>query len=336
MSKGGKLLIHGENRADMNSFYSFIRCREKSGTVRVQMRTVGRRGYVDAERPSSHYWAYYWDNSRGSVDVEDGRSYPLDSTVRVIGDDKTSARAVFEFGDNASLVASEGAEFAIKKSGVPPLTLVILKGRIDLKLPRELKEGLFRVETPFCSCENLTGESRFKYNLVDHRVVSVFDNDDDDDFDRHDNIIVHCATGSMALSCGYFKFPRLVATNQMRITHVPGPRDLIDQHAHTFVTSIKGEAGDCRVLLDKETLIKSNIKTEEVLEKANAFDFLLSPQCVIKVSSSYVMGRRTHFSITTINAKGEKKNYIYLNFTDPRMEMRRKPERIPSVIDDYF
>ena len=323
LSMDDKILINGMNMLEINFFYSFIRCREKSGAVQVQIRTVGKRGYDDAERPSCHYWDYYWDNSRGSVDVEDGRSYPLDSTVRVIGDDKMSARAVFEFGDNASLVASEGAEFAIKRSGGPQLTLVILKGRIDLKLPLELKEGLFRVETPFCSCENLTGESWFKYNLVDRSASSVFDDDKDDDFGRHDNIIVHCVTGSMAISCGAFKFPRLVATNQIRITRVPGPRDPIIGSRQTFVTSIKGEAGDCKVLLDKEKL-RGGKKAEEVLEKANAFDFLLSPQCVVKESDSYVMGSRTHFSITTINvgrfwwSKGDKKNYIDLHFPDPR------------------
>lgn len=298
------------NMAEINTFYSFIRCCEKSGTVQVQIPVA------TAEEDEE----VYWDDFRGSVDVKEGRCYPLGSIVRMNGKGKTSARCVFEFGDNASLVASEGAEFAITGNRGLKLTLVILKGCIDLKLPLDLKGGRFRVETPFCSCENLAGESRFKYNLVDHSVVRLSGNDKDDDIGRHDNIIVHCVTGSMALSCGHFKFPRLVAANQIRIARVPVPRDAINRHEHTFATSIKGGAGDCRILLDTENLFKRNIKTEEMLEKAKTFEFLLSPQCVIKESESFTMGCRTHFSIMTINANGERKSHFDLNFPEPKEE----------------
>ncbi len=320
-----KILINGMNMveimAEIKTSYPFIRCREKSGTVQVQMpaATMPAATEEDDERITRRaYWETHWDNSRNGVEVKEGCCYPLGSIVRMNGEGKMSARCVFEFGDNASLVASEGAEFAITGSGGPKLTLVILKGCVDLKLPLELKEGLFRVETPFCSCENLSGESRFKYCLVDHSAVRLFGNDEDDDIGRHDNIIVQCVTGSMTLSCGHFKFPRLVPANQMRITRVPGPRDEFVRSRYTFVTSIKGEVGDCRALLDTENLFKYDIKTKEMLEKAKEFDFLLSPQCVIKESGSFKTGCRTHLSIMTINANGEKKSHFDLNFPEPK------------------
>ena len=331
LSEGGMTLIHEMNRAETNTFYSFIRCREKSGTVQMQIRTDRNGDSKDDD--DKNPCRFDWDKHHGSVDVKEGRCYPLGSIIRMNDDGKTSARVMFEFGSHASLVASEGAEFVLKRSRGPKLTLVILKGRVDLKLPSELEEGRFRVKTPFCSCENLAGESWFNCCRADHSADRAFDNDKDDCFRRRDHIIVHCVTGSMALSCRSFKLPRLVAANQICITQVPSP--MVDPRdskgssmSTTLATSIKGDAGDCQVLLDNEMLIKikdypeikDKIKAEEMLEKAKAFDFLLSPQCVIEMSESCVMGSLSHFSIITVNDKGERENYI--EFSNPRWEVR--------------
>ena len=245
-------------------FYPLIRCRDASGTVQVL-------------RPRTADW----------VDAVEGRYYPLGSIVRVTGDGKAPGRAVFEFGDKASLVVGEGVEFATKEIKIGELvrTLVLRKGRVDLKLPLQLKEGFFRVEAPNFSCENLAGESWFDYSAAEDG----------------DEAVVRCVTGSMALSGKHFKFPRLVAANQLRITTT----------GQGLFSLIKGESGDCKTQLDQGIIAERNFETNETIEKVKTLDFTLSPQCTIKIfRAKSKVGGRTVVSMMTFNATGDMKNRI--------------------------
>lgn len=245
-------------------FYPLIRCVEASGTVQVL-------------KPRAEGW----------VDAVEGRYYPLGSTMRVTGDGKTRARARFEFGDKSSLDAGEGVEFATKeiKIGDPMRTLVLRKGRVSVKLPLQLKEGLFRVEAPNFSCENLAGESWFDYSAEEDG----------------DEAVVRCVTGSMALSGKHFKFPRLVAANQLRVTTT----------GKGLFSVIKGESGDCKAQLDQGLIAERNFETGELVEKVKTLDFQLSPQCVVKIfRAKSSVGGRMVVSMMTFNAAGDMKNRI--------------------------
>ncbi len=245
-------------------FYPLIRCREASGTVQVL-------------KPRTADW----------VDAEEGRYYPLGSIVRVTGDGKVPAQTVFEFGDKSSLVAGDGVEFSTKEIKIGDLkrTLVLRKGRVDLKLPLQLKEGFFSVEAPNFKCENLAGESRFDYSSADDG----------------DEVVVRCVTGSMALSGSHFKFPRLVAANQLRITTT----------GKGLFSLIKGESGDCKAQLDQGLVAERNFDTGDLVEKAKTLDFTLSPQCVIKIfRAKSKVGGRTVVSMMTFGSTGDMKNRI--------------------------
>ena len=244
-------------------FYPLIRCREVRGTVQVL-------------RPRTEDW----------VDAEEGRYYPLGSIVRV-GDGKVPAWTMFEFGDKSSLVAGDGVEFSTKEIKIGDLTrtLVLRKGRVDIKLPLQLKEGFFSVEAPNFKCENLAGESRFDYSAADDG----------------DEAVVRCVTGSMALSGKHFKFPRLVAANQLRITTT----------GKGLFSLIKGESGDCKAQLDQGLVAERNFDTGDLVEKQKSLDFTLSPQCVIKIfRAKSSVGGRTVVSMMTFGSTGDMKNRI--------------------------
>ena len=178
-------------------------------------------------------------------------------------------------------------EFSTKEIKIGDLkrTLVLRKGRVDLKLPLQLKEGFFSVEAPNFKCENLAGESRFDYSSADDG----------------DEVVVRCVTGSMALSGSHFKFPRLVAANQLRITTT----------GKGLFSLIKGESGDCKAQLDQGLVAERNFDTGDLVEKAKTLDFTLSPQCVIKIfRAKSKVGGRTVVSMMTFGSTGDMKNRI--------------------------
>ncbi len=245
-------------------FYPLLRCKEFSGTVEVL-------------RPREGKWLV----------AQAGRYYPLGSVVRVTGDGKTPPNAVFEFGDKSTLTIDDNAEFSTKEIQIGDLvrTLVLRKGRVNLALPLQLKEGMFKVVTPNISCENLAGNSWFDYS-------SSADGD---------TMVVRCVTGTMAVNGQHYKFPRLVAANQVRI----------DTTSSGLFSSITGESGDSKAVLDQGILAERNYDTGETVEVKKSLDFQLSPQCSIKIlRAKSPVGGRTIVSMMTFNAQGMMKNRI--------------------------
>ena len=245
-------------------FYPLIRCKRAVGTVQIL-------------RPRTQDW----------IDAEEGRYYPLGSRVRVAGDEKTKPEVVFEFGLKSSLKITDAAEFETKeiKIGDPVRTLVLKKGRVDLALPLQLKEGLFKVQAQNFTCENLAGESWFDYSAAEDGETAI----------------VRCVTGSMALLGKHYKFLRLVAANQVRV----------DNTGKGLFTSIKGESGDSKAQLDQGILAERNFETGETVETVRTLDFTLSPQCEIKIfrAPAATSGRMV-VSMMTFNASGDMKNRV--------------------------
>lgn len=245
-------------------FYPLMRCRDLEGPVQVL-------------RPRDSDW----------MDAEEGRYYPLGSIVRVMGDAKTKASVRFEFGTKSHVVASGDVEFATReiKIGDVARTLVLRKGRVDVKLPLQLKEGLFSVEAPHFKCESLAGESWFVY------APAV----------GGDAVTVRCVTGTMSVSGRHFKFPRLVAANQIRIT----------TSSNGLHSEIVGESGDCKAVLDQGILAERNFETGEMEEKVKSLDFTLSPRCRIDIARAKSrVGGRMVVSMMTFNSAGDMKNRV--------------------------
>lgn len=251
-------------KATERFFYPLLRCKRAVGSVQIL-------------RPTTKDW----------VDAEEGRYYPLGSQVRIAGTDAAAPEAVFEFGEKSLLKVTSNAEFATApiKIGDRVRTLQLKKGRVSLALPLQLKEGLFKVEAPYFTCENLAGESRFDYSAAGDG----------------DEAVVRCVTGSMALNGKHFKFPRLVAANQLRITTM----------GDNLYTSLVGESGDCKAQLDQGILAERNFETDEMVETKKTLDFSLSPQCSIKIfrAKSKVSGRMA-VSMMTFDPAGVMKNRV--------------------------
>lgn len=245
-------------------FYPLLRCKRAVGSVQIL-------------RPTTTDW----------VDAEEGRFYPLGSQVRVAGTEAAAPEAVFEFGEKSSLKITSNAEFSTApiKIGERVRTLQLKKGRVFLALPLQLKEGLFKVEMPYFACENLAGESWIDYSAAGDG----------------DEAVVRCVTGSMALNGKHFKFPRLVAANQLRITTT----------GDNLYTSLVGESGDCKAQLDQGILAERNFETGEIVETKKTLDFSLSPQCSVKIfrAKSKVSGRLS-VSMMTFDSAGVMKNRV--------------------------
>ena len=260
-------------KADTKYFHPLIRCKQ------VQML---KPDAVQVLKPRSDV----------AVPAEEGRYYPLGSTITVTGD--VAAPVVFEFGDKAFLRVSPNTEFATKeiKIGEPVRTLVLKKGRVEVVLPLQLKEGLFKVVTPGDEktpsnlvFENLAGESRFDYSSDA----------------SGEEVVARCVTGTMGIVGKHFKLPRLVAANQVRISTTG---------ANLF-TSIYGESGDCKTILDQGILAERNFETGDVVEKVKELEFVLSPQCSIKIfrARSKLSGRMA-VSMMTFDSAGVMKNRV--------------------------
>ena len=238
------------------AFYPLMRC------VRVE-------GKVQVLKPRTTGW----------VDAAEGRYYPFGSVVRALGE---GAEAL---GEKSSVVLDRAAEFATREIeiGAPARALELKGGRVTLKLPRSLGEGLFKVVAPAFFCENLAGESVFDY-------ANTHDGDE---------AVVRCVTGTLSLKGDHYVIPRMGAANQIRI-RTTGDR---------LFTSIRGESGGCTIALDQGLGTQKNFETGEVKDVPKTLDFLLSPKCAIKIFRAKAsVGGGTSVSMMTFGASGDMLN----------------------------
>lgn len=239
-------------------FFPLMRCKRAEGKVMVL-------------KPRTTEW----------VDAVEGRYYPFGSTVRVAADGSIKPDVVFEFGEKSAVVISSDAEFATREIeiGATARIIELLKGRIELKFPRTLGEGLLKVVAPAFCCENLAGESIFDYSNVKDG----------------DEAMIRCVTGTIALKGSHYSIPRMGAANQIRV------RTTGDQ----LFTSIRGESGDCKVLLDQGIGTEKDFETGETKEVPKTLEFSLSPQCSIKVfRAKSAVGGRVVVSTMTFDSTG--------------------------------
>ena len=218
-----------------------------------------------------------------AYDAEEGRYYPLGSVVRTAA----GASIELEFGEKAKVTVEQNTEFATREIEIGEQTraAVLRGGRVHFDLP-QLADGLFKVVTANLECKNLAGESVFEYaKLADG-----------------DELLVRCVTRSLSVTGKHYDVPRMGAANQIRIRTT----------GDALFTSIRGESGDCHVMLDQGLVREKNFDpsidavTKEVEKK---LEFVLSPKCAVKIfrAKSSVSGR---VSVTTMtfNAADEMVN----------------------------
>jgi len=222
-------------------------------------------------------------------EVVQGRYYPFGSEVR-LSDAAADATARFEIGEKAAISVVGNSAFATREIAIGEKTRTVLlkSGTVALDLPRSLKDGLVSVASPDFVCRDLAGESRFECGeTADGREV-----------------VVRVVTGSLSLEGRHYKIMRMGAANQVRICTSPD----------ALLTSLRGESGDYKVVLDCG--ITSVLDPETGKEKIvpQTIDYSLSPKCAVKiwrkVSEKSAGGSgRMAVAVQTFDAQGKDKNF---------------------------
>jgi len=244
-------------------FFPLVRCDEI------------RDATVEVFKPGAEGWAPAYEK----------KFYPLGSAFRVVPGAAGPARVAVTFGTGSRVLVTNAAEFATRPVAIgdDARFLELRAGRIEVSLPRVLKDGLFTVAAPYFACSNLAGDSQFEYKKLDDG----------------DEAVIRVVTGSLAVKGSHFEIVRMGAANRVRI------RTTKDE----LFTSIRGESGDCLVKLDQGLVAQKDYETGETKDIAKTLDFQLSPLCAIKIyrATSPIGGRRV-VSMMTFAPNGQMKN----------------------------
>lgn len=215
------------------------------------------------------------------VDAEEGRYYPLGTSFRTAGD----STAVFGFGDKATVALDRDSEVATREIAIDETSRVVVlkRGRVHLDLPRKLADGLCKVVAPSFECINLAGESTYEY---------AAEGDGDE-------VVVRCVTGTLSLNGAHYSIGRMGAANQVRIRTT----------GDALFSSLRGESGDCHVMLDQGMVAERNFETGELKDVPKKLEFILSPKCSVKIfRAKSALSGRVSVSTMTFNAAGEMAN----------------------------
>jgi hypothetical protein len=244
----------------------------------------------------------------------EGKYYPQGTTFRV-GGGKTD-RAVFEFGEEVLLKAEGASEFAVAENaeGAANRTVVPVVGAFTVSLPRTFPTGLFSVAYPHFTAKDLAGESR-------HELIVSGDGEE---------AVVHVITGILALEGAHYSVARMGAADRIRIrtTH------------DALFTSMRGEAGDCKVSLDQGLSVYRDPMTGESKTQNRRIEFALTPQRAIKIfRKRSQVGGRMAVSVMTFDSAGEMRNrYTFaegeasMNFGEEVVRIQEEKVFAPGLV----
>ena len=257
-----KAAVDALKPVDEKVFSSLFKCRLVDGIVEV--RKLGEEAWSPA--------------------VE-GRYYPLGSSIRTRPEPGVPLRAEISFGPDCILWVTNAAEFATRpiEIGDNTRTVELKSGKINLNLPRVLKEGLFFVAAPYFTCSNLAGESWFDYTTTGDG----------------DEAVVHCKTGVMTLTGRHYKIERMGAAYQVRIR----------SSADDLFSWIRGESGANKILLEQGMVAEKNFETGETKDVPKTLDFPLAPKNAVKIfRRRSPVGGNMIVSMMTFDAAGVIQN----------------------------
>ena len=212
--------------------------------------------------------------------AEEGKFYPNGSSFRTVG-----GASEFEFGKDAVLKVEGDAEFSTREDDIaaPSRAVMPVRGTFTVSLPRTLATGLFSMAFPNFTVKDLAGESRYE-------LTPSGDGDE---------VTVHVITGMLAIEGPHYKVERMSAADRVRIRTT----------GDALFTSLRGEAGDYKVSLDKGCTSYKDPITGEVKTQNPRLDFGLTPQCAIKIFRKRAqVGGRMAVSVMTFDPAGEMRN----------------------------
>lgn len=238
--------------------------------------------------------------------ASEGKFYPQGSTFRVSGGEK--AETEFEFGEEVLLKVSGSAEFAVAESSGDTVnrTIVPVKGVFTVSLPRTFPVGHFSVAYPHFTAKDLAGESR-------HELTPSGDGEE---------AVVHVITGILALDGAHYAVQRMSAADRIRIrtTH------------DALFTSLRGEAGDCKVMLDQGVSVYRDPMSGEMKKQERKLEFSLTPQRAIKIfRKRSQIGGRMAVSVMTFDSAGEMRNRYTFAEGEASMNFGEEIVRIQDI-----
>ncbi|MBQ1344763.1 MAG: hypothetical protein IIY62_00230, partial [Kiritimatiellae bacterium] len=176
-------------------------------------------------------------------------------------------------------------------------TIVLGYGTIDVKLPRNLPEGLFVVTAPSFKAINLAGESRYTHRRSEDldknaKRRHVGDGDGED-------WLVRCVTGTLTVEGRHFRIPAMKAAQEVEIR---ASQDLL-------FTGLYGKRGDYIVRLDQGRVQVKDYETGKINIEDKVLDWKLSPQTAVRIHRAVpALGERMSVTVMTFDAAGELKN----------------------------
>jgi len=210
--------------------------------------------------------------------IEEGRFYPFGCTYRTTA---AASRLTIQFG-RASEVSMEGvASFATRQQpvGQKDRTIILKGGKINVKLSRNLKPGLFTVTAPGFAVVNMTGESEYDYEGTGDGDVAT----------------VRCVTGSFSVNGRHFRIPSLQAANEFKIRT---SQDLL-------FTGLYGVSGNFVVNLDQGILVTHDIETSTDKQEDRKLDWRLTPRTAVRIHRAKpAIGERMSVTVMTFDETG--------------------------------
>ena len=230
-------------------------------------------GHVSVRKPGGE-----WERA------EEGRFYPFGSSYRA----EKGGALDLAFGSGSIATIADGSELGTRPQvlGTAARTIVLVRGKIDLKLPDNLPEGMFFLTAPGFTVKNPAGVS----------VITYEDKGDGDEAK------VLCKTGSLGIEGRHFDIPVMRAADEVRIRT---SRD------HLF-TSLYGTSGNYVVNLDQGMCTRQEFdddgRQKDIVEKGT-LAWHLSPRTQVIINRSVpALGERMSVHTMTFDAAGVMQN----------------------------
>lgn len=220
--------------------------------------------------------------SREWTPAEEDRYYPLGCSFRTVG---AESRLAIQFGFESELVLSGNSSFGILPAplGDKKRSIALMSGKLGIKLPRNLAQGLFTVTAPGFTAYDLAGESLYSYK-------STGDGDE---------AVVRCVTGLMAIKGRHFEIPKMTVANELKIRT---SQDLL-------FTGLYGNSGDIVVKLDQGLVAVQDFETKEFNDEQRFLEWHLSPKTAVRIHRAVpAIGEKMSVAVMTFDTNGELQN----------------------------
>lgn len=229
-------------------------------------------GTVEVFKPGAKKWE----------PVEEGKYYPLGSKYRTVG---SNSRLCLAFGYRSEVNAEGDSSFGtlLVAQGDKRRGITLGSGTVSIKVPNNLQEGLFTVNTPGFVAYNPAGESKYTYN----KTVDG------------DEVLVRCVTKSLAVKGRNFDITSMRAANEFKI-----------RTSNDFLaTTLYGMSGDILVKLDQGCFATRDLGTGETKIEEKTLDWKLSPRTVVRIYRGKTdLGNNLSVTVITFDARGDLKN----------------------------